>query len=339
VVVLAIPAASVLGFLRIDLLYAVALLGGLLSVFFVVAYQSYLPAIVPRGQLLNGNSKLVTSSSTAQVVGPGLAGALVQLLTAPIAIVVDAVSFFVAAVSVLAIRTPEAAPSAAAAQKSMWRDIDEGLRIVWKNPLLRPIGLWAGTFNFFAGVITTIYVLFMVRDLHIGASMLGLTFAAAGMSGVLTSLLAAKITHRFGLGRTMTGAAMLLGVCNLPLPLLSGSALVVVPIVFATRLLFGASAPALTINASSLQQAITPDALRGRMNATMQFLYMGAQPLGGLIGGLLGALIGVRGTCGVAATGLLLTSLIVVCSPLRSLHDQPAMADDVPAIPAAPEMA
>jgi MFS family permease len=296
-----IPVAALLGLLRIEQLYLVAFLVGILTVFFDVAYQAFLPALVPRARLVEGNSKLEASRSIAQIAGPGLGGGLVQLVTAPVTLVADALSFLGSALFLALIRAPETAPTSEA-RASVWREIGEGLRVVLGNRLLRAIAGCTGTWNLFSNVMFAVLVLYATRELGIEPAVLGP-------------------------GRTIVGAALFGSATSLLIPLAQGPAAVVVALLTVAHFLMGLSV-VYNITQVSLRQAIIPDRLQGRMNATMRFLVWGTLPMGSLIGGVLGETIGLRPTLVVGALGSLLASVWLLFSPLRHLRDHPVPATD-----------
>jgi MFS family permease len=314
-----IPLAALLGLLTMGVLYAVAFGAGLLTVCFRVAYSSYLPSLVPRERLVEGNSKLQMSQSAAQVAGPGIAGALVQLATAPIAILLDAASFLVAGVSVLFIQRKEPAPAVGGSGRRVRTEIAEGLRTVYSNAILRSIGLWAGTFNLFGALVGAVLILFVTRELGIAAGVIGLILAAGSVSGLIGALLAKRVTDALGVGRAMVGAALLASVTQLVVPFAGGPPAVAAMILIASQLVFGLTVPLLSVNILTLQQVVTPPGLLGRVNATMQVVISGTLPLGGVLGGVLGTLVGLRPTLLIGALGICLSALWIWYSPLRSM--------------------
>jgi MFS family permease len=319
-----IPLAAFFGFLRIEQLYVVGLLAGVLTVFFDVAYQSYLPVLVSREHLVEGNSKLEVSRSVAQIAGPGIAGALVQLITAPMAIVVDSVSFVASVISLLFIRVPEPAPVRLEGQAgSIWAELREGLAVVVENPLLRSIAGCTATSNLFGNGLQAIFVLYVTRDLGLQPAVIGLIFAVSGPGALLGALLAGEMARRFGLGNTIIGSIVLGGIGNLLVPLATGPETAVTAILMAGSFLSGIANPVYNINQVSLRQAITPDRLQGRMNASMRFIVWGTIPLGALMGGGLGQIFGLWPTIAAMAVGGLLPPLWVLFSPVRQLRVQP----------------
>ena len=313
-----IPVAALSGVLRIELLYVVALTAGTLTVLFDVAHLAYIPALVGREQLIDGNSKLETTWSVAQVAGPGIGGVLVSWLTAPIAILVDAVSFLVSALCLARIRTPEP-PLVPADTRGVFHEIVEGLRVVFAHRLLRVLAGCSATTSFFGQMFLAVYVLYMTRDLGLAAMGVGLVLATGGVGSLVGSLVAGPATRRFGPGRTMIAAQLGFGLTGLAVPLAVFVPAVALPLIVASEFGQWMSIIVYYVNAVSVRQAVTPDRLQGRVNATMRFLVGGAMPVGALIGGALGGIIGVPMTLAVAEFGILLAVLWLVLSPVRAL--------------------
>lgn len=270
-----IAVAALFDVLEMWQLYVVAFGVGMITVVAMVAYQSFLPTLVQRQHLVEGNSKLEVSSSIAGIAGPGLAGLLVQWLTAPIAIFVDSISFFISALFLGTIRTPEPPPMPRAERGSMRQQIGEGLRTVLSNPLLRAL-VWCGsTHNFFSRMIEALYVLYVVRELGIAPALLGLIFAAGGPGALLGALLAGPLARRFGLGPTIVGAQVLTGISRLCIPLAGGPPPLMIGVLMLGEFGLGIARPVFNINQVSLRQSITTDRLQGRVNATMRFIMWG----------------------------------------------------------------
>jgi MFS family permease len=318
-----IPALAILGVLRIEHLYVVGLLSGVLTVFFDVAYQSYLPVLVSRDSLVEGNSKLEVSRSVAQIAGPGVAGVLVQLISAPMAMLVDALSFVVSVFSLLLIRLPEPTPSHAADGHGIWRELREGLAVVLESPLLRSIAGCTATSNLFGNAIQAIFVLYATRDLGLPPALIGLIYAASGPGALLGAIIAGASARRFGLGATIVASIGLTAISNLAIPVARGPVPVITAILMATTFLEGIGNPIYNINQVSLRQAITPDRLQGRMNASMRFIVWGTIPLGALLGGALAQAFGLWPTIVAMALCGLLAPVWVILSPVRQLRVQP----------------
>jgi MFS family permease len=327
----AIPLAALLGVLRIELLYAAALLAGTLGLFFDVAYHSFLPSLVGSEQLVEGNSKLEMSESLAEILGAGAAGGLVQLITAPLTIALDAASFLISALFLAWIRAPEPAPRPPEERQKIWQEIGEGLRLVAGNPLLRAIAGCMGTVGLFNSVLEAVVILYLVRELGLEPAMLGLIFASGSVGLLLGTFVTAWVTRRFGLGPGIVGGLLLLGLSDLLIPLLNRSmaVVVIVMVLFTAQFFFGLGLVIFRIGQVSLRQAVTPNPLQGRMNATISFITWGVVPLGGLLGGALGQVIGLRPTLLLAAGGELLAGLWLLLSPIRSLREQPSGATGV----------
>jgi predicted MFS family arabinose efflux permease len=316
-----IPVAAAWHRLNMAHLYAVATLAGILTVLFDVSYQAYVPTLVNRAELVEANSKLALTESIADVTGPGLTGLLVQLITAPMAILLDAFSFVCSAVSVWLIRRPEPQPEPSLAPH-IGREIAEGLRASWRNPLLRALLQRAGGGAFFGGFYGSLYFLFAVRELHISAILLGAILSVGGASNVFGALLAERLLHRLGLGRMLIGAAWMIGLAMLLVPLAHG------PVALCTAFLVAAQLgdmawPIYNINETSLRQAIVPHHLLGRVSSAGHLLFWGALPLGGLAGGAIAQTIGIRQTMLIGALGYLLSTLWLTFSPIRHLRKLP----------------
>jgi len=317
-----IPILALLDALALIDLYIIAFLVGILTVFFEVAYTSFLPAVVGRAHLVDGNSKLETTRSAAQIAGPSAAGALVQLITAPIAIAVDALSFLVSVLFLSLIRTPEPPPVQPATRRRIWAEIGEGLRAVMDNPILRATMGSAGTVNMFGSMLFAVYVLYALH-IGIGAGLLGLTFAVGNLGYLCGAFLTRRITHRLGIGPTISAGLIVMAVCGLLVPLAGGSLILSISCLMVAQFARGFGGTLFNINNVSLRQTITPDHLLGRVTATSRFVSTGALTIGSLAGGILGAVVGLRPTLMIGAVGGLFAVVWVLCSPIRALREQP----------------
>ena len=324
VVLASVPLAAAFRVLHMRQLYVVAALAGILTVFFDVAYQSYLPSLVERQRVLEGNSKLALSTSMAEIVGPGLTGVLVQLITAPIAILVDALSFLWSAMMVWLIRKPELIP-APQAERRFWHEVAAGLQTVAGHPVQRAIARHAATGSFFIGFFLSLYVLYAIQYLRISPAVLGVVIAVGGAANMLGALLAGRLVRRFGVGNMLIGSMLLLGAAALMVPAAHGSVLTATVFLVAAQL-GDVGWPIYNINELTLRQAITPKDMLGRVNAVMQMLIRGVFPVGSFCGGALASAIGVRPTLTVGALGFLGSSLWLVFSPVRTLRAYPAVA-------------
>nr|PZM90243.1 MAG: MFS transporter [Thermocrispum agreste] len=322
-----IPIAWWAGVLTIWQLYAVALLTGMLTVFFDVAYQSYLPHLVGRDNLVEGNAKLEIVRTASHMGGPALGGQVVQWLTAPFAIAVNAVTFAVSAVFVGFIRKreprPERGPDA-----HLGREILEGLRFVLGNRLLRAIAACTGSFNLFFGIFTAMEVPFFVRHLGLSSGQIGLYFSIGAVGGLLGVVLVSPVVRWLGQGPTIWISTAVTAPFALLLPAAepgwrtwlaaAGGIMISIGVVI------------YNVTQVSFRQGLTPERLLGRMNATMRFLVWGTMPVGGLLGGVFGQWFGARTALWIGAIGACLAFLPVFLSPLRTMRELPTRPDDEP---------
>lgn len=315
-----VPLAAYQGWLSLQVLYVVVAVAGLLTVFFDVAYQSLLPSLVEEEQLLEGNSKLALTSSTAEVIGPAMTGALIQALTAPRAILFDSISFLLSAASLVFIRVKETVHKSDS-QEFSFRDLTAGMTYVAGHPILRPLGLRAGTVSFFFGFFSTLYTLFAVRELGISAAVLGVVIAVGGASNFLGAILAQRVSKWIPLGWVLIVTAMVPGLVTMTIPLARGpywGALVL-----AMAQLFGdISYPIYAIHELTLRQKVTQRDMLGRVNASMHMLFKGVFPLGALVGGLLATSAGSRVTLAIAGAGILSSGFWLLFSKVRTLRDE-----------------
>jgi MFS family permease len=313
-----------------DYLILVACLGGLLTLIYDTAYGAYLPTLVDRKSVTEANSALEMSSLLAGLAGPGISGWLIQLISAPVSIAVDAFSFLASAFAVWTIRAPEAPPEVAATSAGFWRELAEGLHVLWRDATLRAIAACAATENFFGGITDVVRVLFFVQVLHLGAIYFGLMFSVASLSALAGAAVNPRLARALGIGPTMLLSASTLATGWLLIPLASGPPLVKVSLIAAGALLFGVSNTLLNVNEASLRQQMTPNHLLGRVGAGMRFIGDGSLPLGALVGGILGEHIGLRATFLVGSSGLFLAVLWLYYSPVRSLRvppgDEPSLS-------------
>lgn len=314
-----IPVAYAFGALTLGQLYIVGFSTGTLTVFFDVSYQSYLPALVERDELGDANSKLEVSRSGAQLGGPGVAGVLIGAITAPYAIAVDAASFAASALLMSAIRRVEELPETlASTRRRMRTEIAEGLRFVTGHPIMRPFLVMVAWSNFFTTMLFSIFLVFAVRDLHLHAATIGLMFSVASAGTLAGALTATRIARRLGIGQTVISLTAVGGAAFLLIPLAHGG--YAIPFIVVAQLLYGFCGIAININGISLVQAITPDRMLGRTNASRRFVVWGVMPFGGLIGGALGSTVGLRSALWVGAIGGTLAFVALLPGPLRRVR-------------------
>ena len=320
-ILLSIPLAALAGLLQMPQLYAVALLVGLLNVLYSVADQSYLPAVVSRDKLVEANARIGASDSLAEVAGPSLAGVLMQWLGAPYAIFVDVGTYLFSATSLALIRRREPAPEPRT-RPNLWREMLEGLRIVMRHPILRALMATTATHRFFGNFIGTIYWLFLVRDLGLSPAIVGVSIGIGGVGAFIGTLIAERLTLRFGIGRSIIGSLVVVPLFSgfLLLPITTWSSSVVTGLIFAVQLIGDIFWSVFFINVISLRQAVIPAQILGRASASLDFVGEGAAPIGALVGGMIATLIGARWTWLAGAAGILAGSLWLIFSPVRRLH-------------------
>ncbi|MDB4952148.1 MAG: transporter [Gemmatimonadetes bacterium] len=323
-----IPVLSLLGVLRIEHLYVMALLGGTIGVFFDVASTALLPALVARERLVVANGRLQSSRAVAQIAGPSLGGLLVALLTAPVAVTVDAVSFLVSALLTTSIRRREPAPAASAHASGLWADVGEGMRFVFREPILRPALGWVASINLCMAVLMAEYVLYLTRVLGFGPRLVGLSLTSLGVGSIIGATFAQRLARRIGVGGSILGAALLAGVAGLLLTAVTAPLPAAAAGQVSALILFGLGTTIANVNLISLFQAVAPPRLLARTIATIRFVTWGVIPAGALAGGALATRFGIRPTLFAAMVGVLLSAGWVLFSRLRSLAEVPPQAED-----------
>ena len=335
---LSIPIAYELHVLSIPQLYVVGFVNGVCTVLFDVAYQSYLPALVDRDQIIDGNSKLEISRSAAQIAGPGLAGVIIGIATAPIAIVGDALSFLASAASVFWIRKPEPpvdrhVDEVGRPRGSLRQEVASGLRYVLGHPYLRSIAASTGWSNFFDNIAMAALFPYMLRVLGLGPAEVGLIFAIGNLGPLVGAFAARPIADRLGVGRTTIAAMALHGPAFVLVAVAPPEN--AVPFLIAAVALMGFGGIVYNINQVSFRQAITATGMQGRMNASMRFIVWGTIPIGSILGGALGSTIGLRETIVIGTIGVAFAFLPLLVGPLKALRKMPEPAS--PGTEAMPE--
>jgi MFS family permease len=330
IVIGSVPAAQAAGALTLGQLYGVALASGVLSTAFMIAWTSYLPDLLAPDQLLDGNGKLRTSASFAQLGGPGLGAVLVGALGAAGAMSADALSYAVSAVSLLLIRAarPRHAAArrrdAAARQAGMGRQIAEGLRYVLRDPILRRYVAWNGSANFFVIMVETLGPLYLIRSVRLPPAYVGVLLALGAAGGIAGGVCSGALSRRIGSARIGWLSMTVFALPGLLIPLAQPGWRV---------LLFAAGWMSWTFSSTlcgvalvSYQQRTCPPGLRGRVSASTRWATWGMLPLGGLAAGALGTALGVHTALWLAVAGGCLSGLWLYFSPLRRLRDLPAQA-------------
>lgn len=323
---LTVPLAGWAGLLTIWQLYAVALVHGILTVFFDVAYRSYLPHMVGRDNLVEANASLEAVGQTIHIAAPAVAGQLIRLFTAPAVLVVNALTMAASALFIVRIRRREARPARSASARLL-PEVAEGVRLVFGHRLLRPIAIASTTLNLFLSVSGAMQVFFLRRVLEAGPVTIGGVFSALGIGGLAGALTARRIAGRVGQGRAIWMAAAFPAPFGLFLPLAE----------LGWRLWLGVAGAALAwggvvvynVIQVSVRQAMTPERLLGRMNATMRFMTWGVVPIGSVLGAALGEWLGARAALVVGVLGTCLAFLPLVLSPLRTMRTPQVLGADL----------
>jgi MFS family permease len=321
-----VPLAAASGKLTMAQLYVVALAAGVCTVFFDVAYQSYLPLLIRPDQLPDGNGKLQITAQAAQVAGPGLGGALVGLLGAAGAMTVDAASYLVSVVTLLFTRTAEPAyrhrPRGERSPSRPWRQLTAGLSFVFADPILRKIVACTATANLGGGMMTALQIIYLVRVLHVRPAYTGLVISVGALGGVAGGVAAGPLSRWIGSARIIWVSVLGLGPAALLLPLARPGPGVLLYVAGWAGYTF--AGVLYNVAQLSYRQAICPPELLGRMNAAVRWIVWGTLPVGSLLGGTLGTLIGIRPALWVAAAAAWAAGLWVLFSPLRGMRDVPA---------------
>lgn len=326
IALLLIPVAYLVDGLTIGLLYAVALLSGTFSVVFDIAHGTYVRTVVDRHHLVAGNSALEVGRSVTRIAGPTLAGAAIQVLTAPVAIVLDSLSFLGSAALLFRIRKPEPRPHVVATGEGkaprIREDIVEGLRYVRHHRLLAPLAGSAALTNLGLSIVEGILIVYMVRELELSAGQIGLIFAVANVGLLSGSALSTRIVERFGLGRTLIGAASIQALGLLLVPL---AAVAPLAILGAGQLFRAFGVVVFNVNARSVRQAIVPDRMLGRTNATLQFIGWGTIPVGNIIGGAIATWTGIAVALWMGVGFAMVGALAIGLGQVRDLRELPVM--------------
>jgi MFS family permease len=320
-----IPAVAVLHHLTLTQLYVAGFVTGTLTVFFDVSYQSYLPSLVGRSQLVEGNAKLEISRSAAQVGGPGVGGLLVRAFTAPYAVLADAVSYLWSAVFIFGIRRREEVPERLADAPSMRRELVDGLKYLVRHRYWRPIAMSTATFNFFGNVSGAILIVYAVRRLDMSPLAIGITFALSNAGAVVAALFTEKIGKRLGVGHTIILANVIGSVPLVLVPLAPSS--FPIPFLVTAFTFVGFGIVLYNVTVITLTQSLTPERLLGRVNASRRFIVWGTIPLGSLLGGALATTIGLRPTIFVGSLGCILAILPTSLSAVRSITEMPTQVE------------
>ena len=320
-VLLSIPVAYAFGTLRIEQLYLVVFLASCLGALFDAAYPAYVPTLIGRDRLVEGNSKLATSSSIAEIGGPSFAGGLVQLVSAPFAILVDAISFIVSAVSLVLIRAPEPSHPTREARTRIVHEIAEGLRSVRHHPIVFPLAARSIPGHVFGAFYGVLYSIYLLRELHLDPFLLGIVISAGGVGSLVGSLFASRVVNALGIGPTLVGMAIASSILGVLTPLAQGPVAVATLMLLLPQLIGDGLQTIEGVAELSLIQGVTPDGILGRVNATLDVVSHGiAYPLGALVAAYVAEQIGARGGIAIGWAGMALSIAFLLFSPIPRLR-------------------
>ena len=320
-----VPVAAALDLLTFPQLYVVGFLAGSCAVLFDISWSTLFVSIVPRRDVVEANSKLSATRALSFVIGPSLAGFLVQLLTAPVTLLVDAVSFIGSAMFLGRIGVEEPAVEQDG-QESVLESLRNGFRYVFGDELIRPELLCTATINLFNFVFHAIFVLYATKELGVKPGLLGLVLGAGAVGGIVGAFVAVRVERLIGIGPGFTLGCVLFPLPLVLVPLASGTETQVVIMLGLAEFFCSVGVMILDVNGSSLMFLRTPDRLRSRMSGTYRFVNYGVRPLGALLGGALGTTIGLQTTLWIGVLGALGGVLWLVFSPIPTLREAPAEA-------------
>jgi MFS family permease len=328
--IVTIPAAAFLGWLGLGQLYVIAALVSVLSVFFDVAYQSFLPSLVKNDELVEANSKLSAAMSVAEASAFSAAGWLIQLLTAPVAMLIDALTFLASAGLVARIREPElqTIPNSAAARPSITSEVVEGLHAVWRQPILRGMVVADLALNLAFGLFGTVFLLYVNQEVGFDPGILGMIFAVGGVSSFLGAMIAGRLP-RFGIGTVMIASLLLATIGQAFVPLATAANAIGVLFLVGQQVVADSALTVYDINQVSLRQAIAPAHVLGRVNASVRVTEFGAVLLGTVIAGYIGETVGLRETLWLGVALSLLAAVALALSPVRAVRRIPELVGEV----------
>ncbi len=325
VLLLLIPVAALFGALTMPLLLGVSVLVGIGTVIADIGSASILPSVVLRGELVEGNSKLEVSSNTSRMAGEAVGGVLIQVLTAPFALLANAVAYLFSALFTQRVRVHEPVEEDDEVEKpTVWREIAEGLRFTFGNPVVRVLVITALLFNLFTFFIEPVFLIFISRTLDLEPIFIGLILSSSGVGGVVGALIAGWVSRKFALGTLLVTTQWLAGLASLLIPvatLVPKPAAVV--LIIAMHFFDAVMVIIYNVNQRSYRSAITPDHLQGRMNASIRMIVMGVCPIGALLGGVVGELFSATTALIIGSLGILSSGVFIACTRIRSVKTVP----------------
>jgi len=322
-----VPVAAFSGFLTIEWLFVIAFVIGTGTVFFDIAYQSVLTATVVPGDLLTANRWLETSRSVGEMSGPGVAAVLLKVVSAPVAIAADAISFAASALFVHTLRVAESAPKKEH-DSSILADLRTGLRFIRDTSFLRWNAIIGATWNLLFQALLAVFFVYLARDLHLSAATVAVVVFVGGLGAVLGVLAMGRVNAWLGLGPGIVFAMCVTSAGGILLATASGSSVWAILVVGFGFMLINASQPLFNVNVISIRQIITPSHLMGRTTAAIRFLVWGTLPIGALVGGVLGEAFGTRPTIIMIGAGYLVPAVMTLISPFRRIRQISDVASD-----------
>ena len=318
-VLVTIPLAALAGRLTIEHVLVAAFLAGSLTVLFRSAYGPFIPFLVGREAIVDANARVALSESVARVAGPSIGGLLVQLFTAPLAILADALSFVASAIAVMSIRVAETPPPREA-RRSIWHEIGEGVRVLVSNPFTRSVAVIGLIFNLVITVGDAVYILYATRVLGLDGALIGGVFTVGGVASVAGVTLVRRTTARFGVGPAMAASILLIAIAWSLVLVASGPPLVAALFLSGRSAIAAFGAAVFNVTSSSIYMAAIPDRLQGRVGGAGQVLGLGLIPVAAVTGGWLGEHVGLWNTIAISLAGQLLGLVYVMGSPLRRIR-------------------
>jgi MFS family permease len=321
VLIVIVPLAVLLGMVRLEVLYVVMFAMGSFKVIFEMAYQTYIPEIVDRETLVNANSKIMMSYALGQSAGPGLAGIMVEIMGAPMAVLADSIGYFLCAGCLFRIRHREVRRGRH--QQNIFRQIGEGFRYVGKEPHIRALLCLVTVNNFFMNALMALVVFYATREIGFRPGIFGMAVSVGGLGAVIGSLSAQRLGAWLGPGPFVIYACGVASLAAFCFPLVNQTNGIGILCLTTAYFALSAGGAAVTVFAWTIRQAMTPSELLGKMNGAFRFCVTGIMPFGALFGGWLGSVIGIRQTLVVSAAGLLASCLVASYSHLRHLKTLP----------------
>jgi MFS family permease len=325
---LTIPIFYYFDLLSISILLIIQFLVGTGSVFMSITSGSYLPSIIKKEQLIDGNSKFQLTNSLARITGSGLGGGLVALLSAPFVILLDALTYIMSALFLLSIKSKEKLIESKKEDRNIMKEIREGIQIVFGTPVIRSILFSSTCYNFFYSMFLPLFILFVSRDLQLSSTLIGIIFAMGGVGAFIGSSLAKMLGNKLGIGSLLSKINMLTGLSIIMMVASTiFETIIMVSLILFAQVILSGCATIYSINTVSLRTAITPIHLLGRTNASLQTISFGGLAIGPILGGAIAGLIGNASMIVICGIGIALSTLLIYLSPVRLIKEIPKEQD------------